>query len=96
MVHCILFQKNDTEWNKDTIATFLEKLDYEPVDVIEDESFYLVKLTNEPVDNYRLLAISDSVSLLFPEDPTLDDFTTPLESKELNSITEEVGNIELE
>lgn len=96
MVHCILFSRDGTEWNKDTIATFLEKLDYEPVDVIEDESFYLAKLTNEYVENYRLLAISDSVSLLFPEDPTLDDFTTPLESKELSTITEEVSKIDLE
>lgn len=93
MVHCILFQKDNTGWDKGTIGTFLEKLDYDPVDIIEDESFCLVKLTDETVENYRLLAISDSVSLLFPEDSTLDDFTAPMES--VNTITEEVSKIEL-
>jgi hypothetical protein len=87
----ILFERrkpdnNVTEWNEDSIKTFLEEQKFEYAEIFTEDLFYVAKLNSrsELTDSeltetdselrYRLLEVTPTISFILQDDPSLNEF----------------------
>jgi hypothetical protein len=83
MIEYILFEKksegDNPVWDKELAVSFCKELCKEQevaiVDVVEEQEFIIVK-TGEPEEgqSFRLLEVTPTITFIFRDDPSLDEF----------------------
>ena len=80
----ILFEKTATDqWSIDTVKEFCNNQELTPISITEetlgDLDFISVKLEETlKEESYRLVEITNTISFIMRDDPSLDDFTVPI------------------
>ena len=79
MIEYILFEKKsegeNPVWDKDRAIWFCKEQEVKIVDVVEESGFIVVKTGDAEEDQkYRLLEVTPTITFLFKDDPSLDEF----------------------
>lgn len=86
-IEFVLFEKkseNDRPvWNEDLVKTFCREQELEYQDIKDETIFFVVRLqpeSEDPERRYRLLEVTETISFIIKDDPSLDeimDFAFP-------------------
>ena len=69
----IVFNKN--EWTESLIEKFCEEQKMEPLGIVEELLFFVVKITEpEEQQKFRLLEVTPTITFILKDDPSLDEF----------------------
>jgi hypothetical protein len=80
----ILFEKTASDqWSIDTVKDFCNNQELTPISITEETAggldFISVKLEETlKGESYRLVEITNTISFIMRDDPSLDDFTVPI------------------
>jgi hypothetical protein len=73
----IIFEKkseNDRPiWTESLVKEFCEEQKLEPLGIVEEQQFFVVKLTEPTEHNFRLLEVTPTITFILKDDPSLDE-----------------------
>jgi hypothetical protein len=75
----ILFEKKSENerpvWDKEHVTTFCEEQKIDYLGIVEELQFFVVKVSeHDDEQKFRLLEVTDTITFLMKDDPTLDEF----------------------